>query len=295
MMDEVGKGAADLLIPGVLYRLDPKDPTIPLVVDSPHNGVEWPEDFAHQVTEAELMTSVDAFVDELFAHAPEVGGTLIAALFPRAYIDPNRAEDDLDETLVDGDWPHPLNPSQKTEYGMGVVRRIILKGRPLYDAPLTVEAVMRRLDAYYRPYHDSLAEALDRAVGEHGQAFHINAHSMKPVGNAMNLDAGVERPDFVISDREGETSGHAFRDQVVMVLRDLGYHVSINDPYKGAEIVRRHGDPARDRHSLQIEINRKLYMSGDRFERTDAFPRLKADLDVLLTETADWIRARISR
>jgi len=283
---------ADHLIPGVLYRIDPKAEPLPLVVDSPHNGTHWPEDFDHIVTEAELMTSVDAFVDELFGHAPAVGGTLIAALFPRAYIDPNRAEDDLDEKLVDGAWPYPLNPGQKTEYGMGVVRRLILKGRPLYDRPLPVAAVQRRLSDFHAPYHAALEAAIGRAMAEHGAAYHINCHSMKPVGNAMNLDAGVPRPDFVVSDRNGETADSDFVSHVTTVLRDLGYRVQVNDPYKGAEIIRRHGDPAAGRHSLQIEINRALYLDGESFEKTEGFADLKRSLDTLLAETAGWMRGR---
>jgi N-formylglutamate deformylase len=282
----------DHLIPGVLYRRDPVGPSVPLVVDSPHNGTAWPTDFDHRVTEAELMTSVDAFVDELFGNAPRVGGTLIAALFPRAYIDPNRAEDDLDETLIDGAWPHPLNPSSKTAFGMGVVRRLILKGRPLYDGPLPAADILWRLEHYHRPYHAALSSALDRAWGTHGAVFHINAHSMKPVGNAMNEDAGLDRPDFVLSDREGATCEPAYLDCAVGLLRDMGYSVSVNDPYKGAEIVRRHGDPNAGRHSLQIEINRKLYLDGETFQKTEGFAALKRNLDAFLVELAGWLRAR---
>jgi N-formylglutamate deformylase len=285
-------GGADHLIPGVLYRRDPVGDAVPLVVDSPHNGIHWPADFDHQVTEAELMTSVDAYVDELFGDAPQIGATLIAALFPRAYIDPNRAEDDLDEKLIDGEWPHPLNPSRKTAFGMGVVRRIILKGRPLYDAPLPAASILWRLEQYHRPYHAALSAALDRAHAAHGAVFHINAHSMKPVGNAMNEDAGVPRPDFVLSDREGTTCDVKYIDCAVELLRDMGYAVSVNDPYKGAEIVRRHGDPKSRRHSLQLEINRKLYLDGETFMKTEGFQVLKRNLDAFLAELASWVRTR---
>lgn len=284
-------GHADLLVPGVLYRRDAATEPVPLVVDSPHNGVEWPADFEHRVTLAELMTSVDAYVDELFGAAPAVGGTLLAALFPRAYVDANRAEDDLDAAMIDGDWPFPLNPTRKTEVGMGVIRRLILAGRPLYDGPLPAEQILHRLETYHRPYHAALAAAIDRAHARHGVAFHIDAHSMKPVGVAMNDDAGKARPDMVVSDREGTTCAPGFIDRTVGILRDLGYRVSVNDPYKGAELVRRHSDPASGRHSLQIELNRALYLDPETFERSEGFGKLKADLDALLGELAGWIRA----
>ncbi|GHD58627.1 N-formylglutamate amidohydrolase [Thalassobaculum fulvum] len=283
---------ADLLVPGVLYRRDPVADPVPLVVDSPHSGVDWPADFEHRVTLAELMTSVDAYVDELFGAVPAVGGTLLAALFPRAYVDPNRAEDDLDARLIDGDWPHPLNPTRKTAAGMGVIRRLILEGRPLYDRPLPAERILHRLETFHRPYHSALAEAVARTHARHGVVFHLNVHSMKPVGNAMNVDAGRARPDVVLSDREGATCDPAFIGRAVEVLRDLGYRVSVNDPYKGAELVRRHSDPAGGRHSLQLELNRALYLDPQTFDRSTGFARLKADLDTLLADLADWTAAR---
>lgn len=283
----------DHLIPGVLWRRDPVGETVPLIVDSPHNGTVWPVDFDHIVTEAELMTSVDAFVDELFGHAPAVGGTLIAALFPRAYIDANRAEDDLDLALIDGDWPLPVNPGEKTEFGMGVVRRYILKGRPIYDRKLSSDEVLRRFEMYHRPYHAAVAEALAAAHARFGLAFHIDCHSMKPVGNAMNVDAGSPRPDMVLSDREGETCDAAFIETAAALLRDRGYRVAINHPYKGAELVARHSDPAAGRHSVQIELNRGLYLDDGTFEKTAGFHALKADLDGFLEGMAAFVRERV--
>lgn len=282
---------ADHLEPGVLYRRDPVVEPVPLVVDSPHNGTHWPADFDHRVTLDELMTSVDLYVDELFEHTPAVGGTLLAALFPRAYIDPNRAEDDLDLALIEGEWPYPVNPGEKTEYGMGVVRRYILKGRPLYDRPLQPEEVVHRLDTYHRPYHAALSESLNSAHRRFGAVFHINAHSMKPVGNAMNVDKGIARPDVVLSDREGETTDPAFIDLLAGVFRDLGYSVALNHPYKGAELVARHSDPPAGRHSVQVELNRALYLDSHRFERSSGFAALKADLSTVLKRAAEFTRS----
>ena len=282
----------DHLIPGVLWRRDPAAEPAPLVVDSPHNGTDWPEDFDHIVTERDLMTSVDAFVDELFGHTPAVGGTLIAALFPRAYIDPNRAEDDLDAALIEGEWPFPLNPGEKTAYGMGVVRRFILKGRPLYGRRLLPEEVLHRLETYHRPYHAAVAAALEATQTTFGEVFHVNAHSMKPVGNAMNVDAGEPRPDMVLSDREGETCDPEFIETAAELFRDRGYRVAINHPYKGAELVARHSDPARGRHSVQIELNRALYLDPDSFERSLGFADLKRDLDAILEALAAYARSR---
>lgn len=281
---------ADHHIPGVLYRLDARAEPIPLLVDSPHNGTHWPPDFDHIVTEAEMMSSVDAYVDELFSHTPDVGGTLIAALFPRSYVDPNRAEDDLDEKLIDGDWPFPLNPTKKSEFGMGVVRRLILKAKPLYSRPLSVEEVLHRLETYHRPYHSAVGSAFDALHQDHGTVFHINAHSMKPVGNAMNEDEGQSRADVVLGDRDGTSCDRDFTHLVAELFAGKGYSVKVNEPYKGVELVHRYSEPDGGRHSLQVEINRALYLDDKSFERSAGFGALKNDLDEILVGIANWVR-----
>ncbi len=86
---------------------------------------------------------------------------------------------------------------------------------------------------------------------------------MPAVGDANADDPGRARADFVLGDRDGTTCAPAFTRIVASVLEDIGYSVAINDPYKGVEIVRRHGRPAENRHSLQVEVNRRLYMDEE--------------------------------
>ena len=111
-------------IPGVLWRRDPEAAELPLVFDSPHSGSHYPEDFRFSCPLEHLRRAEDAYVDELYADAPAHGATLIGALFPRSYLDPNRGVEDIDEALIDGKWPTPLKPSQKTRTGLGLVRRV---------------------------------------------------------------------------------------------------------------------------------------------------------------------------
>ncbi len=73
------------------------------------------------------------------------------------------------------------------------------------------------------------------------------------------------------------------------ILRGLGYRVAINDPFKGAELVTRIGRPAAGRHSLQIEVNRGLYMDEDRIEKSADFAPVKADMDRLVAGIAAYV------
>ena len=263
---------------------------IPLVFDSPHSGSHYPESFKTLVSLDRMRRAEDAFVDELFAAAPDHGAPLIAATFPRLFVDPNRAPEDFEPSEVQGAFAVPLQPSKKAAVGKGIVWTRLHGLASLYEAPLTATEVMRRIDAYWRPYHVAVASALDEAFDEFGCVYHVNCHSMRARGNPMDEDGESDRPDFVISDGDGGTSDPHFTKFVSDHLRDEGFTAPCNDPYKGADLVRRYSDPARGRHSIQIEINRKLYMNEERVEKAATFPAVKDVLTDLIRTIADYVR-----
>jgi N-formylglutamate amidohydrolase len=243
-----------------------------------------------------LRTAEDTYVHELYAAAPNHGATLIGALFPRSYVDANRHVADIDQALLAEPWPHPLNPGVKTKLGMGLIRRLAVPKLPVYSRKLGVAEVQARIDRYYHAYHAELQAAADRLHARFGGVWHVNCHSMKSVSNGMAAEGpGVARADFVLGDRDGTTCAPELTKFVQRFLTKRGYDARINDPYKGVELVRRHGRPDENRHSLQIEVNRKLYMDEGRFERNGNFAKLKADLDALVAALAGFARERTSR
>lgn len=279
-------------VPGCLFRRDPRAPEIPLVFDSPHSGTEYPEDFRYACPLEILRRAEDTWVDELYASAPDHGATLVGALFPRAYLDVNRDPADIDEALLDAPWPGELRPSEKTRLGQGLVRRLAEPELPVYDRKLGVEEVQHRIRTYYTPYHEMLEAVLDRLHGKFGVVWHVNCHSMPERGNAMSSDPDAARAEFVLGDRDGTTCAPEFTDFVRRVLVGRGYDVKVNDPYKGVEIVRRYGRPAEGRHSLQIEVNRRLYMDEKRIVKNENFSRLAADIGHLVEALASFARGR---
>jgi len=271
-------------IPGVLELRPPEAEPAPVVLDSPHSGAEYPPDFGHCMSHAGLRRLEDAFVDELFGHAPRHGASLLRALFPRSYIDPNRAPDDLDVAMLAGEWPHPANPGPKTESGIGLICRLAAEG-PVYDRKLAVDEVCRRLDRYYWPYHHTLERVLEHTWQCFGAVLHVNCHSMKSTSTGVMPEGrGVSRPDFVLGDRDGTACDPALTERVRAVLTDAGYRVAVNRPYKGMELVRRYSQPQAGRHSLQVEINRALYMDEERVSKGDGFERLQHTLSGLTAE-----------
>ncbi|MBX3173331.1 MAG: N-formylglutamate amidohydrolase [Gemmatimonadaceae bacterium] len=255
--------------------LAPTVPPIPLVVDSPHSGMEWPEDFVPAASREAIHTTWDAFVDELWGDAPAAGATLVCATFPRAYLDANRAEDDIDPELLAEPWPTPLTPTAYTKRGMGLIRRNALPDVPMYGQPLTVREIQARISGFYRPYRDALRRALDTAYDRFGRVWHVDAHSMKSRGNRMNVDNGALRPDVVVSDRHGTTAAQEHTQWAAEWFRGRGLRVQVNEPYQGGDLVRSFGAPAERRHSIQVEFNRALYMDEARFERGPGFAALR--------------------
>jgi N-formylglutamate deformylase len=165
---------------------------------------------------------------------------------------------------------------------------------PLYRRKLTVAEVEGRLAGYYLPYRQRLAQALEEAFAGHGAVWHCNCHSMKSVGNAMNTDAGSPRPDFVLSDRRGRTSDEHFTRWVAARLTQQGYSVKINEPYQGGDLVGTFGRPAERRNSLQIEINRALYLDEATYGKSAGFAQLAQDLGDLQRALAGYVQAQLS-
>ncbi len=263
---------------------------IPLVLDSPHSGDDYPEDFDHAPPRAEVRRAEDTHVARLYRSAPRFGATLLEASFPRAYIDPNRGLADIDPELLADPWPGPVATSRKTAQGIGLVWRCARNGAPMYARKLAVAEVERRIERCYLPYHAALAAELDAAHRAFGAVWHLDCHSMPAVGDANADDPGRARADFVLGDRDATTCAPDFTRIVASVLEGMGYAVAINDPYKGVEIVRRHGRPAGNRHSLQIEVNRRLYMDEETLVPNAGYPKLEADLERLLVTLAAYVR-----
>lgn len=276
-------------VPGV-YRLErPRAAILPLVLDSPHSGLDYPADFEVAVPLEMLRRAEDMYIEDLFGAAPARGAPILAALFPRSYIDPNRALRDLDRELLSEPWPEPVEPTEKARLGHGLIWRLCPPDLPMYARRLSVTEVRRRITGYWRVYHEALARVLDEVQGRFGKVWHINCHSMPSISLPKDHDGGgLRRAEFVLGDRDGTTCSREFVELVAATLRGFGYEVKLNDPYKGVEIVRLHGRPTAGRHSLQLEVNRALYMNEETFEPTPYYDTLKAHMTRLIEVTGGY-------
>jgi len=270
----------------------PVDGKLPnIVYDSPHSGQYYPPGFATKATQADLRRGEDAYVNELLAGAPERGAHVVEAVYARCYIDVNREETDIDAAMLSEPWSGPLAPTEKSARGLGLIRRYVVPAVEVNAGRLSVREVQSRIENVYRPYHVTLATLVKEIREQHDAVWHINWHSMKSVGNAMTPDgAGAIRRDFVVSDLCGKSSKPDFTNWIVDWLRARGYSVGVNDPYRGGVIIERIGAPLAGIHSIQIEINRSLYLDEARVEKTPGFKTLATKLDDYTRDLARFVK-----
>jgi N-formylglutamate amidohydrolase len=275
----------------------PAAAAVPLVLDSPHSGRDFPADFDAAVSRFDLREGEDCFIDELYAPATELGVPLLAALFPRTYLDPNRHHGDVDLDLIEGGrWPHEHVPSGKARIGKALIWRTLDDGRPIYSRKLAVAEVVARIERCHAPYHARLRQTLEETHRRFGAVYHLNCHSMPAVGGKQGEGAaGKPRAEFVLGDRDGSTCDPAFTEFVRETLVAMGYTVAVNDPYKGVELVRAYSNPAARRHSLQVEINKKLYMDEATRTKHEGFASLQTNLMRLIEAINDYIAAELRR
>ncbi|MBW7910419.1 MAG: N-formylglutamate amidohydrolase [Alphaproteobacteria bacterium] len=259
-----------------LYAAAANAPATCLVADSPHSGRKYPDDFNYAVTLGELRQAEDAHVDRLFSFLPAMGVPLLTARAPRSYVDANRADS------VSAAWARAEakgeNPDYTPQEG-GLIRSPATPRHtaPVYSRPLKLSEAFNRVSTYHKPYHARLAALIDKTAKAHGGVVHLNLHSMP---STTHRGTRKSKYDIILGTRDGETADDHYLQKLRKLLEAKGYKVGLNVPgFRGAEIVRRHGNPAAGRHSIQVEINRALYMNEKTLRRLPRMKQLQTDLE----------------
>jgi len=259
----------------------PEPQLAPFVLCSPHSGRVYPQAFLKQsrLSPLSLRKSEDCFVDDLFLPVAKEGAPLIAARFPRAYLDVNREPYEFDPELFVEPLPDYANTqSVRVAGGLGTIARIVADGEEIYRSKLALASGIERIEQLYIPFHAALAELIETTRGRFGYSILIDCHSMP---SASMAPAGGPRPDIVLGDRFGASADCRITRFLKDVLSGLGYDVQMNRPYAGGYITEHYGRPARDVHAVQIEINRGLYLNELTLRPTAGFAELQRDLKSL--------------
>src|SRR3954447_10199638 len=271
----------------------PRHQTVPLVLASPHSGAEYPDEFlaASRLDPLTLRRSEDSFVDEIFASGPELGAPLVAARFPRAYLDVNREPWELDPAMFADALPSYVNiRSPRVRMGLGTIARVVASGEEIYARKLRFAEARIRIEALYHPYHQALRKLVLDTEAAFGGCLLIDCHSMPSAAS----EAGGQSPaDIVLGDCHGTSCAPEIIEAARSFLTRRNFAVALNTPYAGGFTTAHYGNPRRGRHAVQIEINRALYMDERRVCRKPELARLAAEMTALVAYLGELMGDRL--
>ena len=272
-----------LYAPNSFSLSDPAIQEVPLVVSSPHSGRNYPSEFQKmsRMPLVALARSEDRFVDMLVDGSVGLGIPVLAASFPRSFVDVNRSPLDLDPKLINGISgllaQQPLN--EKVQQGLGVVPRLAGGGAEIYRDSLQIRQVRKRLLRYYFPYHKMLKALVARTCDKFGYAIILDFHSMP--SKSLNVTHGGQG-NVVIGDVYGRSATLGIVHNVVNAFVDMGYKVLRNQPYAGGFITQYYGKPRARISAVQIELSRASYMDEKTLQPNENFINTRSDITSFL-------------
>ena len=229
-----------------------------------------------------LESLEDPLVDRLAWRAIAGGTGAVIQPVPRAAIDCNRGEEEVDPAAVACVSPAPVGA--RARHGLGLIASRTHRHGALWRRPIDRAELYRRIETVHRPYHRAIEQGLDALAIVHGEALLIDCHSMppRPPGKA----------DIVIGDLHGASAAGWIGDQAAAIARAQGFRVARNDPYAGGAIIARHGRPAQGIHALQLEIDRAAYLGRDFRTPGPGFERVALLIEALAQDLGrallDW-------
>lgn len=250
---------------------------LPVLLSVPHSGRDYPDWLVENASggRASLTALEDPLVDRLVWRALRRGCGAVIARAPRAAIDCNRAEDEVDPSVIDG--ARRGRVTARARGGLGIVPARTQQHGYLWRRPVTPSQLTERLDEAHRPYHRAVEELIGLLLDRFGCALLIDCHSMPP--------PPAEIPEIVFGDCRGRTAETWVSNEAVEIARRCGFEAGLNDPFAGGHVIDRHARPALGVHALQLEIDRRRYLDerlrdpGPGFDRTAEFiDRLTVEL-----------------
>jgi N-formylglutamate amidohydrolase len=260
-----------------------------ILLTVPHSGESLPTEasWLKGIPADVLLTDVDRFIDDLYGHAAkQLDLTMIVAGFHRYAVDLNRLPTDIDATTVEGS-----SATQDSRFVSGIHWRQTTKGHLLMPVPISQSTHRQLIEKYFDKFHSEVKKAEELIISKYGlPRYHLDLHSMPSQGTAAHKDNGAKRPDIVVSDCEGRASSQEFKDAVIDAYTKCGFEVSYNWPYKGGRMTETYGAPAHQKNSLQIELNRKLYMDETTKKKSMDYEITKQRLAKALESIHRWVR-----
>jgi N-formylglutamate amidohydrolase len=257
---------------------------LPVLLSVPHSGRAYPDWLIEMAGggRQSLVALEDPLVDRLAWRAIARGIGAVVAQAPRAAIDCNRAEDEIDPAVIEGRRRERL--TARARGGLGIVPGRTPTHGFLWRRPITGQQLEERLDQAHRPYHQAIADQVGLLIDRFGCAILLDCHSMPPP------PAGI--PPIVFGDCHGRTADPWVSAEAVRIARDLGFPAGLNDPFAGGHIIDHHAAPARGVHALQIEIDRRVYLDTRLGAPGPGFDRAASLIDALAVQLGEALLGR---
>lgn len=265
----------------------PKNNSNGILFNSPHSSMYLPEDFLAQITidPALLHHSGDILVDQLIRDVPKSGATSFINHYARTYVDTNRDAQEIDPGMFHNPDIRPIAKSQKVARGFGIFSRKSYNGQDIYGAKLPATEIKHRLMRVYHPVHDALRTTLNDLHQRRGFCLLVDCHSMPSYAFIDPSLSNSKQPDLIIGDCFGTSCPENLSRHVACFFTDQGLKVTFNIPYAGGYNTRTYGNPNDNRHAIQLEFNRALYMDEKTLEPHTGFSALQK----MLTEFSENI------
>ena len=259
----------------------------PVVLSFPHAGRIYPAEFIAMTTASlEALRGLEDFATDLLGDGLEAAGVIrVEQHVARAYIDVNRPDDALDSTMFTAVPPTAIAaPSKLVRAGYGLIPRLRADRVPIHQRLLAADEALTRMVAAYRPYHQLLVQATDAAYAAHGACLLIDIHSMPPT-----TGDGRQIADIVLGDLNGLTLAKPSAAALAKRITTAGFSLGWNNPYSGGHITRQYGRANTPRQSVQIEVNRSLYMTAGLTVKSAGLARLQQ----LIADIASYMGKQI--
>jgi N-formylglutamate amidohydrolase len=266
--------------------IHPSRGALPVLLSIPHSGRDYDQAVLANAASGRhaLEALEDPLVDRLCWRAIAAGFGAVVQLVPRAVIDCNRGEEEVDPTAIAGIGPAPVGP--RARYGLGLVPSRTQRHGALWRLPIDRRELKQRIEEVHRPYHRAIAGLLDSLVARFGEALLLDCHSMP---------SRRGQAEIVIGDRHGKSAAPWLSAEAAKIARKSGFRVELNDPYAGGAIVARHGRHAERVHAIQLEIDRSAYLRRDGRTAGTGFDRVACLIEQLATGLGDALVARPQR
>lgn len=269
--------------PETYHLQNPLKQSVPVLISSPHSGQFYPQDLLNltRLPLHELRKSEDSHVDRLFIKAPALGASLLSAIVARIFCDLNRHAWDLDATMYKQPLPKALTQrSNQVKNGIGTVHKINNSGKLIFKYYLSFPMIQQFIQTYWFSYHQQITKFIQKSCQLFGGCIILDVHSMPSPRVRTAAYA-----DIILGDGFSQTCSPWMINQSVAFFKSKNLQVKKNTPYSGGFITRNYGNPLKNIHTMQIEINKSLYMNEETFEIHDNF----LSIQNLLTEYMVWL------